>query len=93
VSRGRCSGCGWEHVSCQVVRDHVNTCPDYLLRFKQDPQMCLDPEDEFLSHRRWLETPEGEAWLADRRERRHQEHARSQEKRLVKQRSRWEQGA
>jgi hypothetical protein len=51
VSAGRCSGCGFEDVSCRKVKTHVLTCSVYLALYRSDPDRCLSPEVAYVKFR------------------------------------------
>lgn len=50
MAPGRCAGCGLSNSSCRPIRAHVETCPDYLDLYREDPARALAPEAEY---RRW----------------------------------------
>lgn len=90
MSRGRCSGCGLEDASCSKIRTHVMSCPQYVALFQSEPQRCLDPEDEYVQHKAWLGSEEGQAAREERREVVTQAARAAGEKRVAAARSRWE---
>jgi hypothetical protein len=90
MSRGRCSGCGFENVSCKVVKTHVRTCPDYVALFKENPDAALDPEEEYRKHREAHDSEEGEAARDERQQDRAAEFRSNAEAILQRQRERWD---
>lgn len=92
MSRGRCSGCGLEDASCSKIRTHVMSCSEYVALFKTTPDDCLDPEDEYVKHRQWLESEEGQAAREERREIVTQRAREAGDRRTAAARERWSAG-
>ncbi len=57
---GRCAGCGFTE-SCARVKVHVLYCPQYLALFRNTPNQCLDPAQEYQRHREREGTREARA--------------------------------
>ncbi len=66
MAAGRCAGCGLT-ASERRVKLHVLDCPDFLELFRQHPQRCLDPQDEYLRYKTEDDTSEARAGRRDER--------------------------
>lgn len=67
MSRGRCPGCGAEDASCKKIRTHMNSCSKVIELYQTNPEAVIDPEEEFVRHREYLESEEGQAAREARR--------------------------
>lgn len=63
---GRCPGCGTSG-SCKKINSHVLTCPDFLRLFREHPERCLHPADEYARYKREEDTSEARAGRRERR--------------------------
>lgn len=89
MSRGRCPGCGFEDASCKKVRNHMNTCAEVVALYQSNPSAVIDPEDEFVRHKAYLESPEHLAEKEARRLAVRQGHIESARARQERQKARW----
>jgi predicted ATPase with chaperone activity len=60
VNPGRCAGCGKTSTSCKSIRNHVTQCPKYALLYREHPELCLDPVDEFERNKAYEASDEGQ---------------------------------
>lgn len=89
MSRGRCPGCGYEDASCKKVRSHMNTCPSVVELYRSSPESVIDPEDEFVRHKAYLDSPEAQAEKEAARAEKRQGYIDSARIRQERQKARW----
>lgn len=83
---GRCAGCG-RIESLKKAEQHALTCPEYLKRYREHPESCLDPGAEFVRFKTEDDTSEARA---ERRDQRLQKRFADMDEQHARQAQRWQ---
>jgi len=47
MTPGRCPGCGYTSPSCKLVNNHMTSCEELAVMYREDPASVLDPQSEY----------------------------------------------